>query len=140
MKFRVPEIKGAQFDNITCTGQVLEVPQGIYGYLLILGCAEWGNFSDTLAVEFDDGDTEVIKIEFTDWANIPVFGEKTAWQGQGAERTKDGIHIMNLSLHLFAKPFPIRTEKQVRSIKLPDCPNLHFFAITLTTRPDMGAC
>jgi hypothetical protein len=131
MKFRFPRVADKANDNISCTGQNIRVPIGRYYYIMLMGCAECGNFSKNMTVEYSDGTSDSILIEFSDWHSLPYFGESIAWSGKSVLHLKDNIMLMPYQAHLFVQTYSLNHDKILESIHLPDFPNIHVFAISL---------
>ncbi|HEX3044588.1 MAG TPA: hypothetical protein VHY08_07520 [Bacillota bacterium] len=133
MKFRFLPPAEDRNDNISCLGQTIFVPKDHYAALMLLGCAEWGNKSELLEISYEDGQTISLPLEFSDWIfKIPAFDEVVAWEGRCAEKTPTGVaEIPWFRGHLFAKMLPLDQNLGLERIILPDCGNIHLFAITL---------
>lgn len=134
MKFLFPDISDCQYDNISCNNQNISISPGQYYHIMILGCAEWGDFSDNLTIYYTDGYIEKIHLGFSDWCRIvaPVYGEVIAWIGKGAERKENSIQSLTNPTRLYAQKFSIYYQKNIIGIQLPDCPNIHIFAISFS--------
>lgn len=134
MKFQFPDIT-EQNDNISCMEQIIPVPENDYTQVLFLGCGEWGSYLEFIKIHHAQGENEIIAAGFTDWAYSPLFEEEIAWEGKcikkdNAPGTKAYVHNQT-KLRLFAKSYKLKIKKGIISIKLPYCPNIHIFAITL---------
>lgn len=130
MKFSFPQVADDLKDNISCAGQNIPIPPGRYCKIMAMGCAEWENYSDRIVIAYENGETEEVPLEFTDWSFQPVFGETTAWSGHGARRKDGKVKLLTHSVQLYAKSYNLKCNGSVTSIRLPDCPNLHVFAIS----------
>lgn len=128
MRFKVPVFSECNNDNILCEGQVIEVPRVIYNTISFLECSDWGNFTGNLTINFDDNDCENIVLKFSDWygSGENYYQEEIAWIGENIdcklERNKSRI---------YASSYEIKSKKPIRYITLPNCPNMHIFAISL---------
>lgn len=132
MKFSFPEILETQKNNISCLGQIIHVPNGKYSKIMILGCAVMGNQIENIGLEFFDASTEEICLEFTDaWFPQPIFGEKSAWQGQYVTRIHNAVEIVPHKFSIYAQSYLLTHSKEIISIHLPHCPNIHIFSISL---------
>lgn len=118
-------------DNISCLGQTIVIPKGIYKKFALAGCAEWGNYRDKIKVNYQDGSSEEITIGFTDWVSPPVYDETILLEGKMMDNVK-GENIINNSYiaRIFSKTYNL-DNKLIDNIVLPDCPNIHIFAISL---------
>lgn len=131
MSFNFPTIIEDQNDNVTCQSQTIPLTYGIYSTIMVLGCGEWGNFSENMILHFEDGESQSIELEFTDWHFSPIYGESIAWVGKNVDKNKETAWFNNLPAHIFAKSYDVNYQKKIVSITLPDCPNIHIFAISM---------
>ncbi len=130
LKFNFPEVAEGRLDNLYCDGQTLPVPEGYYRSLMILGCAELGVFSEALEIQYGDGSTDSLVIHCSDFGHHPVFSEEQiAWRGPWMQNRK-GTKCKVNDAQLYAKKYPLGSEKTICAIKLPVCRNIHIFALT----------
>ncbi|MCX7922796.1 MAG: BtrH N-terminal domain-containing protein [Clostridia bacterium] len=132
MKFNFCYPSESMNDNISCAGQVINIQEGSYTGIMLLGCSEFGNHSESVTIGYADGSTEKVPLEFTDWAaERPLFKEEIAWVGKGAVQKQTGVEIFSDSVKLFAKYRALKCKGSMVSITLPDCGNIHVFALSL---------
>lgn len=132
MKFNFPDLCDGINDNIACKGENIKISAGNYHSIMLLGCAEDGDFNDSIIVEYADGKFEEVSIKFSDWAGRPLFNETVAWQGQVAKKDGNAVQLFDkFKPRLFAKAYILKHDGISISIRLPDCPNIHIFAISL---------
>jgi len=133
MKFRFPEVSEAKFDNISCSGDSITIEtEDFYSAIMFLGSAEFGNHSEEILLEYNDGTSEEVTIEFTSWlGSKPTFGECVAWSGKAAVRGDTGVVVYPFPVHIYANAYIINNRKLIRKLILPQCPNIHVFSITL---------
>ena len=132
MRFKFPDLYDGVNDNISCFNQKIKIPAGNYHSIMLLGCAEQGDFCDRMIVEYANGKHEEIFIKFTDWAGKPIFNETVAWQGEMVERNGENVKIFEVYItSIFANTYFLKCDGILKSIQLPDCPNIHIFAISL---------
>lgn len=118
------------YDNVSCSEQNIPVPEGIYNRIFIMGCAEYGDYSDTLKIQLKDDRCLELPIMFYEWSHS-ANNDTAAWEGKIAEK-KDGEWVSGNRLHkIYAKGYRLDCNTEVSSIRLPDCPNIHIFAITM---------
>jgi hypothetical protein len=132
MKFHFPRPEDGAFDNISCQGQDIKVTEGEYFNIMLLGCAEMGSFIDQLIIHYSDGQSEIVEFGFTNHsANSPIYGEAIACQVKGVGLDRDGndVYFENPA-RIFAKSYTLKKKGRAVSVKLPDIPNIHFFAIS----------
>lgn len=130
MSFEFPYIKDNIPDNIMCQGQIIDLPEAKYRGIMFLGCCEWGSYVDYAKLNFNNSENLDIQINFSDWAiAAPIYDECVAWRGSVYDKTL--FKILHEKNSLFALFRPIHKNDQLQSITLPQCPNMHIFAVTL---------
>lgn len=131
--FNVNHHIDGQNDNICCENQVIILEKQKYSSICFLGCAEWGHQSGELFINYENNkNIELLKFSDVSSEN-PYFNEIIFWTGKCMER-KGEILIENpwcRKAHLFVQRILLDKNKNLVSIKLPDCINMHIFAITL---------
>lgn len=131
MVFKVANIGSNLNDNICCNGQEIKLPEGFFNTLMILACSAYMFTADKLIIKYKDGSTEYINIQISEWWRTGAFGEFVAWKGGSVSRRVNGV-IRELSEgHLLASEYNLNSKKIIQSITVPDCQNLHIFAISL---------
>ena len=131
MRFNCDSITGITNDNIICNSQIVEIPQGKYKCIMILGCAEHGSFERTLRIEYVNGKSEQLTTGFTDIGEIAHYGEKIAWFGKFIKTVDSRAFVDGFEPKIFAKTYYLISSGTVKRIILPDCNNIHIFAISL---------
>ena len=132
MEFYFLKLGDGLNDNIACSGELIEVPEGRYSSIMFLGCGDEGNFAGPVVIQYRDGVTEKIYLEFSCWYFQPMNEETVAWTGARiAERLSGRIHVQPRHTNIFGQRYKLKHVGEVISIRLPDCINLHVFAITL---------
>ncbi|MCG5250364.1 BtrH N-terminal domain-containing protein [Brevibacillus sp. NSP2.1] len=132
--FSLPALVEKQNDNISCAGQELPIPEGHYASLLILGCSECGSYTERIEMGYEDNAVSYIPLQFTDWCMEPIFGETTAWVGKGAVRREGRVERLDFPVRLLVQQYYLNQSRKLQRIKLPDCPNIHIFAMTLMAK------
>ena len=133
MVFLFPNISKNLNNNISCQNQNIKIYQGRYKSIMLLACAEWGNFSDYLILEYNNKVIEKVFISFSDWFfEEPCYNELIAWEGKVIEKHGEKYNILKRKFRIFAKEFNICKEEFIDSIILPNCPNIHIFAISMS--------
>lgn len=132
IKFHVPNITKISLDNLTCNGQIISVEKDQYNCFMLLGCSEQNSFTDEVEIYYSDGSNEKVIISLSDWYLPPQFEDCIAWQGNIVEKV-DGSSILSTHLYqIFASKYRMNLDnKHIISIKLPECLNMHLFAISL---------
>jgi hypothetical protein len=132
MEFHLPLVASANDDNIACTGQTINLNEGCYKSIMLLGCSVFGSFSEKAIINYQNGDRQEIQIQFTNVIDkIPLFGETIAWTGNMVENQDNQRVISSCNGYLFAKMYDIKYGAPLKSIKLPDYPSIHIFSISL---------
>ena len=133
VKFKIADLRNAQYDNLLCEKQVVRVEEGSYSNLTVLASAEFGSYSETMIIEYEDGDKQEVLLEISDWFDMPNFGEKIAWTGNASIRSNinDEPYLAN-SVNLYTQSHNLKKGKSIKAIQLPECPNVHVFAISLS--------
>ncbi|BCN28795.1 hypothetical protein [Anaeromicropila herbilytica] len=131
MKFNVPNFFTQSVDNLRCERQLIEVKPDSYHCLMLLGCSEQGSFSGEVEIGYLDGSSEKVIASLSDWYLPPQFTDCMAWQGNIIEKV-DGEFVQSTHLYqIFASKYSMnKTKKTVVSIRMPECQNMHIFAIT----------
>lgn len=130
MKFWFPRLADETNDNIGAAGEIIPIVPGKYRQIMFLGCADEGNLSGPVIVQYEDGWRETINLEFSCWWMLG-FGEAVAWLGKMAERFKNEIFVSVSAVRLFAQKYRLQDDRQLISVQLPDCSSIHIFAISL---------
>jgi hypothetical protein len=133
IEFYLPYPKNNIYDNISCNCQKINFIEKNYSTLIIIGCAEWGNQSTSIIVNYVGENKIKLPFEISDWSfSEPIFNELLIWKGKSFERTKNGIELINwFKGNIFAQLIKLDKSKKLESIVLPDCGNIHVFALTL---------
>ncbi|MEC0168785.1 BtrH N-terminal domain-containing protein [Paenibacillus graminis] len=131
MKFSLPVLNCNNYDNISCAAQSIRIPAGHYSAIALVGCSECGSYSDQIELVYEDRSASVLPIAFTDCYMEPLYGESIVWSGRAASR-KNGQNQLNESqAHVFTQNYALDTTRKMVGMRLPDCPNLHIFAMAL---------
>ncbi|OPA80593.1 hypothetical protein BVG16_07705 [Paenibacillus selenitireducens] len=132
--FKLPDYKSINYDNISCMQQIISVENvDYYTEVLLLGCSEWGSYKDYFIIIYDDDTFDKILVELYDWTPNSlddleylelVQCEKTIFGEIVEENITEKCFIYILSRR-------INAQKKVKAVKLPECENMHIFALTL---------
>lgn len=128
MEFKFSPTSESKYDNISCKGQTVKLPQGTFSKIMLLYCAEWGSFIENIIVNYTDNTYETVELAASDWYGEPEFQDTVAWTGDVTADTpgfteKGSIYARTLNINA--------NKKTADSIVLPDCANIHIFSITL---------
>lgn len=117
---------GTKNDNIICDGQVIDSKSKYIKNLYILGCCEWGDYSDFLIVNIDTEKEKKIMLSLSDWSEGPKFGEKIVVTGS---LKKNGIESDDSRIKAYIYMIKLCVECCVDTITLPRCTNMHIMDI-----------
>lgn len=118
-------------DVVSCGGGTVNLPAGQYASLWLLGSAVEGNqMAQPLTVTYTDGTTETLSQNFSDWFLPQGFaGEsravKMAYRNM-ANGAKDGRPF-----YVYSYGFQLDHTKTVKSLTLPNNPNVKILAISV---------
>lgn len=130
--YKFPLLNEKDNDNISCCGQVISLPQVKFSRICLLACAEWGSYYyETIVLNYHDSKMEYLNIRIPDISMEPFNEEKIAWSGRTATIDNGEITIIQPNAKIFSLSYPIDNENIIDSITLPNCPNIHIYAISL---------
>ena len=121
-----------RLDGISGAGQTIALPPGEYATLQLLGTGFDGNQSaQTVTVTYTDGTTSTFTQSFSDWFS-PTYNNNESFAvvmpyRNLADGTKD-----NRPFNLYAYILALDSRKAVKSMTLPNDPNVVVLAATLT--------
>lgn len=127
--FKIPD---NFYDNVMCEKQSIYIDQSV-SIFHFLGFFFWGSNIEHVIVEFDDGDTEILKVMFEDWScllkddrclfsAVPFVGCKTLF----AMTTRGEFHI----IYFHHAKCELKHKGKVKRLILPENMFMHIFAIT----------
>ncbi len=135
----IPTSKGVEFhvgpDNapnvVSCKGGTVALPAGKYASLWLLGSAVEGNqMAQALTVTYTDGTTETLSQNFSDWFLPQGFaGESRAVKM--AYRTLATGDKDARPFYVYSYGFQLDHTKTVKSLTLPNNPNVKILAISV---------
>ena len=121
----------SEYDNISCEGQVIEIDCPNVDTIIVIGCATLMTFIEDIQVNFTDGTSINEKFGFTVWWKKPLLGEKIIWEASGIVCVDGNMSVSNNRRYLYLTHINIPKGKQLQSIQLPNCRNLHIFSLAL---------
>ncbi len=130
MIFKVFTNKNGDKDNISCMGQHIAIPEDNYNRIQIMGCSEYGNYSDNIEIQSVDGEYHALPITLYDWSNTSNT-DITAWSGKIIDIEGEQLIPSNEIRKIYAKDYTFCINEKIKGIQLPDCPNIHIFALTM---------
>lgn len=133
MKFKISS-KQPKFDNISCVKQKIIPEQRKYSSIMLMASACHGSFKDYIKLTYADGEAEELLIFCSSfWYPKAHFGESDAWAGEYVMYINESYYIEQRHLNIYANEYRINQTKELVSIELPDCPDMHIFAITMSS-------
>ena len=123
-------------DNIMCMGQKIVFDATECHYLSLLYCSDFGNYLEEIVLNYEDGTSQVATIHFWEYfdgeaiqKNVDKYAvEKVIKEKNGGF---DGGIVGKEKCYLYSEKICVNKDKKLASIYLPDCSNLHVFAVTL---------
>lgn len=137
MKFCFPELHKGLNDSIECLGQRIEFSAENCNSIMLLG-SSGGDYDciGKIIINFEDGENEEITIEFLQmWyaagkeLEIKEYQKDIAWRGK-VKVIKNGVTIDQYDAFMYAKMYWLKHRGNIKSINLPDCSEIHLFAIS----------
>lgn len=128
MCFKFPNIRKS-YDNITCDGQQIIIPDDHFNEIFILGCSENGSFFDYLKLESASAEPLKVKMGFTTWiSDIPYFDDCKILSFNVYDKYKK--EYLKKEANIFAIKQNINNKHIYNKLILPKCENIHIFSIT----------
>ncbi|MGO1056165.1 glycosyl hydrolase family 95 catalytic domain-containing protein [Crossiella sp. CA198] len=117
-------------NNIIGAGQTVELPEGNYRRLHVLGASDNGNTDSTVTLHYTDGTATPVKFALTDWLASAAFGESEALRTNQIH-TRTGP--VPLRAAVFHQVLAADSTRRLRAITLSANakPRSHVFAVTL---------
>jgi hypothetical protein len=121
-----------KLDAVSGAGQTVPLPPDRFATLQLLGTGYNGNQSaQTVTVTYTDGSTSTITQSFSDWFSPAYNSDESFAVVMPYRNLADGAKD-NRVFNLYAYIFPLDVRKAVKSVTLPNDPNVVVLAATLT--------
>lgn len=132
-KFDLTNITQNSYDNILCTNQIIVTPNERYKVLMILGSSDSNDMLDKLKIRYiDNSEVDVeLGLSFYRWSSGSFSSEVLAYSGRLGKIYNDNVVPLPYNGNIYSQIFTLRYDKELESICLPYCPNMHIFAISL---------
>lgn len=112
-------------------GNILPLPEGQYASLWLLGAAVEGNqMGQTLTVTYADGSTQTLAQNFSDWYAPQDFPGESRALKMDYRNMSNGARDPR-PFFVYSYGFNLDSKKTVKSLTLPNNPNLKLLAVTL---------
>lgn len=129
-KFVFSNVRTKNPDNISCFKQQIDIHMRDCCKIQLLGCSECGRYRENLKIKYSDGTIEMKIIDFPEWNYKLDSNDTILMDTKGIIIDEKGEkNIINHS-YLYGIEIDVSYPKKILSIILPDCPNIHIFAIT----------
>ena len=116
-------------DNFRLTGQALTFSAEVFDGICFLGAANHGDYTGEALLIYEDDYQQVIPLSFSDWCGGPSTGEKIAFEFSGRYDNTGNTERINCMLYYRCVDL---LDKPLKGIVLPQIPNVHLFAISLS--------
>lgn len=115
-------------DNICCNGQEIIFPCNNYKKMVLLACAEYGNYTEK--IQFYNGEKHAfnITISVSDFFSNPRYGEEKVYTGETYYKKNHILEKQDFSAQIF-KYNILLEQKRVSKIILPVRKNIHIFGM-----------
>lgn len=133
--FRFPDKRAGLKNNVALEGQHIEVPQGIYKCLYLLGASDGNSLEDSIRFVFANGSQEEAFLGLSSWRlyhNLK-YGERAAIKCTGYHFPSQHVctNRIDVDYGIWMQEVAITTCKVLTAIDFPDNPGMHVFALTL---------
>jgi hypothetical protein len=129
LQFQFASVANGAKNDIICSGQTIDLPDGQYASIRLAGASVFGNQSGTVTVNYSDGTSSNFTLNQVDWmwpTNYPLrIGANRHTSGGGTENAKVYVHYYTVTTPQMV------AGKTVTSIKLPANSRMHVMAMTL---------
>ncbi|MBI2195401.1 MAG: NPCBM/NEW2 domain-containing protein [Planctomycetes bacterium] len=139
--FLFPSKEAGEPNNVACNGQYLDVEDGRYRALWLLGSSENGHFEGEFGLNYQEG-MQSIKAGLSDWCLASQYGEEAgvecpyryAWQANPPRIGRE-----DLTCRLWIQSIGLDAGKKLQGFSLPFQRRMHLFAATLEAAEDAPA-
>lgn len=127
LEFRLPEVERQKDNCMFCDGQVLKIGERVHEISFLI-YATYGAQFEQLEVGYEGG-IEKKEFSVSDWTEEPLHHERVMWSAgfKGKTPEKEDYTGKIAAIQLRLSP-----EKICEYIKLPQCKEIHIFAITIS--------
>lgn len=126
------ERNAVQMDNVLCNGQLITLENQVFDCVSLVGACDSGPFFGVMEVTYADETRDKISFGFDEWRfKMCEFQEEPLYE---CDRYYHGNVSHEERGYLFVKTLELNGQKQIRTIKLPACTNMHLFAMTFSKK------
>lgn len=116
-------------NSINCAAQTIDVQDGEYSEVRILGASTNGNKSGNFTIYYTDGTSSVVNVSMQDWCQY-ASSQKVV-QTMGHRHNKNANNDQSIQNYIFAYHITADANKTISSVKLPNDNAMHVIAMTL---------
>lgn len=127
--FELPSFEPGAKNCMVPGGQKIDVPEGSYSALFILGTSVLGGSSCELTLDFAEGPASE-RFRLTDWGWVPQYGERVAAR---SDFRYGASGVVALPVSLWCQAVFLPPSRKLRSVTFGDSYNMRIFALTLGT-------
>lgn len=119
-------------DNIVCMNQVLCIPGRRYTKICFLACSDWEECGEIFELRYVDGTIENVFVNILEWVpdRNKIKDNYCFLSRKKIRNTRDEYENCYIYYYEVLCDF----NKILTDIKLPNCENIHVFAITLVSK------
>lgn len=130
-EFTWPDVAGGEADNVTATGQAIEV--GAAGsQIAFLASGSGLNATGTLTVYYTDGSSSEDTLAVPNWTGVGANPDAEVVAAAKGRNTPDGYGNSNGTYSVFATALEVDPEKKVDFVVLPENASIHVFDMAIT--------
>lgn len=118
-------------DNILCSGQTIPVDSIQASQLIIQGAEEFGDFSHTVCIQYESGQTQEITLDIPVWYTEILGNEKVILNNHTIKKIDNKVKMASFYGKIFEKRFPLSKGEKIISITLPSEGRFHLFKLFL---------
>ena len=116
----------SNMDNIVCDGQIIDFSAVRYlSKIILLISSEWGSYPIRFKVHYLDGTEDELRYTVRDWSIRDVHRME---MGRSYVRKEGKAQINQIEVYADELEINFFSDKQVQSLSLPNCPNIHIFS------------
>lgn len=116
-------------DNIVCRKQNLKVSPQKYSKVCFLACSDWGECKDFFQLQYVDETIENKVLDISEWVpDKNVIQRNVCFT---ARKTLKTLEYEFEQCHVYYYELECNYDKELSLIRLPNCENIHIFAVTL---------
>ncbi len=132
--FLFPSKEDGRLNNVAAFNQRIHVPHDNYHDIFLLATATNGPQSETALLEYTDGSVQEVALAVSAGSSRPSNAEHVLLS---TDYLHGSVGRIEGATNLFVVTIPVDSERILRSVVLPENPNIHIFSLTLGLSPDL---